>query len=730
MSDSSTLDALIHDDAGDPDQFYIRAPASRADDRSLVLKQGETFVVLDRHGDIRPVGLAEEGLYHEGTRYLTRYALRLGAQRPQLLSSAVKPDNTLITVDATNLDAEHDGIVVPRGTVHLARTIVLWEGALHERLRVHNFGASALTVVITWRFAADYADIFEVRGLQRAGRGTDLEPVVEAARVVLGYTGLDRVTRRTEVSFAPAPARVAAHGAEFRFALAPHAGAEAEVAVACDRGGRPRAFVAFDHAERGAAAAMASNVAEACGITTANQHLNEWLRRSAADLAMMTTETAQGPVPYAGVPWFSAPFGRDSLITAFECLWAMPSLAQGVLRYLAETQATETDPARDAQPGKILHEARTGEMAALGEIPFGRYYGSHDATPLFVMLAAAYFERTGDVDFVVNLWPHIRAALDWIERDGDADGDGLVEYLRQSPTGLVNQGWKDSHDAVFHHDGHMAEGSIALCEIQGYVCAAWEGAARLALLVQEDAYADDLRQRAARLREQIDRQFWCPDLGTYALALDGDKRPCAVVTSNPGHLLFTGCVRRDRAAQVARTLVGPESFSGWGVRTLAASEVRFNPMSYHNGSVWPHDNALIASGLSRYGLGVETLIILEGLYQASLHMDLHRLPELFCGFRQRAGEAPVQYPVACSPQAWAAASVYLLLQAALGLEIDAVQRQVRFHRPRLPAFLPHLEIQDLRVGGASLDLVLERHEDDVSLHVRRRSGHVEIVALR
>jgi glycogen debranching enzyme len=719
-----------HDEAADQDQFYIRTPASLADDRNLVLKQGESFVVLDRHGDIRPVGLAEEGLYHEGTRYLSRAMLRLDGHRLLLLSSAVKQDNTLIRVDGTNLDVDADGVNVPRGTLHVGRTIVLWKGSLHERVHLRNFGPVPITLKLEWRLAADYADIFEVRGTERAARGTMLPAVIDGSGLTLGYRGLDRVVRRTRVSLDPPPSEVTCTDVAMRVVLQPGGEDVCELRIDCERTDRRAVPVSFAVAERSAADALAATTGESCTITTSNQHFNEWLQRSMADLAMMTTDTESGPFPYAGVPWFSTPFGRDSLITAFECLWAMPALTRGVLRYLAATQATGYDAARDAQPGKILHEARTGEMAALGEIPFGRYYGSHDATPLFVMLAAACYDRTGDRAFIEDLWPHIDAALGWIERDGDPDGDGFVEYERRSLDGLVNQGWKDSHDAVFHHDGRLAEGSIALCEIEGYVYAAWVGAARLARVLGHAARADGLAAHAAALRDRFDAAFWCPEIGTYALALDGHKRPCAVRTSNAGQLLFTGIVPPERARQVARTLMAPESQSGWGIRTVATSEVRYNPMSYHNGSIWPHDNALIARGLAHCDLRDEVLTVMDGLFHASLHMDLHRLPELFCGFRRRPGEGPTHYPVACNPQAWAAAAVYQLLQAALGLDIDAAQRTMCFRRARLPECLARVSIRGLRVNDARVDLELERQHADVSINVVRRSGAVEIIGIK
>ena len=708
------------------EQFAIVSEAERPAAIVRVLKKDDTFAVFDPHGDIVAGPGSPYGLYHAGTRFLSRFALRLGRREPLLLSSTVTEDNGCFAADLTNPDVVRDGkVVLSRGAIHLYRSRVLRHGGSIERIRLTNHGLEPIEVPLTIEFDADFADVFEVRGTRRTQHGQRLSTMAADRAVVLRYRGLDAVERRTRLECGRVPDRSDEASWFFLVPLRQHEYAEIEVAATCEVGDERRTTARFEEMlER------RSSARGGCEIVTSNAGFDRWLRRSSADLRMMMTQTPFGPYPYAGIPWFSTPFGRDGIITAFALLWAAPDVARGVLNFLAETQATETNDTRDAQPGKILHEMRDGEMAALGEIPFGRYYGSVDATPLFVMLAHAYFERTYDLPFVEHLWPHVLAALGWMDRFGDVDGDGFIEYARRSEAGLIQQGWKDSWDSVFHADGRLAEPPIALCEVQGYAYAAWLGAAQLATARGEHEHAQEWTERARRLQTDFEEAFWCEELGTYALALDAAKAACRVRTSNAGHCLFTGIASREHACRIADTLMCDASFSGWGIRTVSASAARYNPMSYHNGSVWPHDTALIAAGFARYGLMHEAARMLSALFDLSQVVDLHRLPELICGFHRREDGYPTLYPVACAPQAWSAGAVFLLLQACLGLHVDATKRCVSFTHTVLPECIESLRLVNLRVGDASVDLLLTRHARDVGITVLRRDGQLDVIAIK
>lgn len=711
-------------------QYYIATKSAPSDDRARVLKYGSMFAVFDRIGDIHQGGLGEQGIFYEGTRYLSEMCLQLWNERPLLLSSTIEPNNFLFTADLANLDVSRGGsVVIHRGTLHLLRSRFLWQDTGYEELEFVNYGMETLTVPVSISFAADFADIFEVRGTPREHKGLQLNEETSQGCIVLAYEGLDAITRSTRIHCEPAPERIVGPIMKFEVELKPKQERRFHLSMECRANGSRRA-VAYPQAMRRAYSEMNAAAQSFPQIHSSNSRFNDWMKRSLADVQMMTIGNREKNYPYAGVPWFSTVFGRDGIITALETLWIDPSIAKGVLEFLASTQATEIDESREAEPGKILHEQRHGEMANLGEIPFARYYGSVDATPLFVMLAGDYYLRTGDKNLIEQLWPNIHAALRWIDDYGDLDGDGFVEYAPHGDKGLVQQGWKDSSDSVFHADGSLAVAPIALCEVQGYAYAAKISGANLSSALGNEPLSNELQSQASQLREKFEETFWCEDLGIYALALDGShkKRLCRVRASNAGHCLFTGISAAERARKTADALLDRDFFSGWGIRTLGSREARYNPLSYHNGSVWPHDNALIAMGFGRYGFRNLAGKIMLALLDVSSMMELNRLPELFCGLERRIGEGPTLYPVACSPQAWAAASPFLLIQSCLGLKIEGAHNRVVFERPCLPEGIPQLSIRGLRVGNASVDLFFERQAENVRVQVLEKQGEIDVVA--
>jgi glycogen debranching enzyme len=485
--------------------------------------------------------------------------------------------------------------------------------------------------------------------------------------------------------------------------------------------------LSFDHSLAIRRAEIEASQAAWARLSASNELFDSFLKRSQADLLSLISRAGHGGFMMAGIPWFATLFGRDSIITAMAILPFNPEVAALTLRALAAIQGSRIDEARDEQPGKIVHEIRAGEMAATGEIPFGRYYGSVDSTPLFLWLFARFVTVTGDLAFAEEMWPHVERALDWIERWGDRDGDGYVEYFRETPRGLANQGWKDSADAISHANGELARAPIALAEVQGYVYAAYIGVAQVASQLCKSPIASRLDELAAALKQQFTRDFWLEPERTIALALDGDKRPCRVMASNAAHCMATGLIDAEHASHLAQRLFEDRMFSGWGVRTLGANERRYNPMSYHNGSVWPHDCAIAAMGLVRYGYRAGALRILTGLFDAAIYMETASLPELFCGFPREPQLGPVPYPVACYPQAWSAASVFMVLQAVMGIEVSGRERRLTMNSPAIPSWLDWLRVDNLQVGDGSASLMLRRAASGASAtEILEKSGPVTV----
>ena len=693
-----------------------------------VIKDDRTFLVTDRFGNVPEGNTAALGLYHKDTRFLSGLDLVVDGLEPILLHSSTERNYSQIVELTYPFEAIDREGVHRKENVSIQRFRVL-SGSLHERIRVRNFGTKLRRITLTVDFDADFLDIFEIRGLVRERRGQAQPPRVERSTVVLSYRGLDGDVRSTTIRFSPAPDRLDASRAEFMVDCEPGEDHELVVEIVPEVGGSaagPRNTVhqAEDRLNR-----EYTRWRKRCTrFRSSNVPLSHFLDRAILDLRMLIAHDDEGDEYIdAGVPWYSALFGRDALLTAYQVLGVNTDLAWGTLRGLAALQGKETDDWREEEPGKILHEVRVGELARAGEIPHTPYYGSADSTPLWLAVLHGAYRWTGDLDAVRELWPNVLAALRWIDEHGDLDGDGYVEYMRRSPGGLDNQGWKDSGDAIVHPDGALATPPIALVEVQGYVYQAKRSVARLASDLGEADLADRLEREASELRERFNRDFWMEKQGYFALALDGDKRPVETITSNPGHCLWSRIVDQDRAARVVRRLLSPALSSGWGIRTLAAKQAPYDPIGYHTGTVWPHDNALIAHGMRRYGFDREARTVLDGLAAAGAFFPYARFPELFCGFSSEEVPVPVQYPVACRPQAWASGAPLLMVRTYAGLSANAPRGVLYINRPRLPSWLHRMEILGMQVGGSRLDLVFTNNEGVTATEVPRKEGDVEVL---
>jgi glycogen debranching enzyme len=692
----------------------------------LVLKRGNLFLVANRLGDVSPPGARDLGLFLTDTRHLSAWRLEMQGGPPLCLASQVSAEY-VAQIDFT-VTSLHDGDLLgtePVNFVHLRREQLI-DDVFVDRLALTNFLAHPVDFWLALSWAADFADVFEIRGARRSARGTYLVPRVEADQVVLRYDGLDGRCYATEIRVdgvsqaEGAPARLASlgvRGARVEFRLPPGVHAEVMFSVACgiertapgvargpdeDRPVPQRIPHVFDALAAETRGAYDHWARQATRFTSTNGRLDAALAHAVADLKALTVYHFGRPVISAGIPWYTCPFGRDALISGFEALLAAPEIARDALVFLARLQGSRDDPERDEEPGKIPHEIRFGEMAVAGEVPHSPYYGSADATPLFLVLLDEYERWTADSALVDSLLPAAERALAWL--DSATARDGLVWYARRAPKGLRNQGWKDSHDGVPFADGRAAEPPIALVEVQGY---AVDARRRMADAFERRGRAEDaarLRRVADAHAQAIEERFWMARAGTYAIALDRDGRQVDAVTSNPGHLLFSGVPSPERARSVVATLLGRGGWSGWGIRTLASGQPAYNPLSYHDGTVWPHDNALCAMGFARYGMTHEAGQVFLGLWDAAQHFRQQRLPELFCGLSRDGRAFPVSYPVACSPQAWSSAAWFLLLRATLGLSADAPAGVLHIGTPSLPPFLEGITLEGLRIGAAHATL--------------------------
>jgi glycogen debranching enzyme len=729
-------------------QAHRRIPRATDLTGTLVLKHDIRFLLTDAYGDLK-VDSRGLGLYQGDTRFLSRYELRINGSRPLVLRTGGS-GGYAGSIQMTNPDLVRTPLEKgdPEDVLHRQSLGIVRERSVSdrfgERIGVRNYTTHSERCRVTLTVDADYADIFEVRGLVRAERGKRLMDELSDGLVTFGYRGTDGVIRRTRIRFSEPPASTGAVAGDeeagleiaFEWQLQPGEHRSVEVWVATEEehparaeGKRRPARTTYQLPSGEAEAAHRAWHASSTSVSTPHAASERAFRRSLADLRLLV---GNGPGPderylAAGVPWYNALFGRDSIITALQLVAIRPQVARDTLTVLARLQADAVDDWRDAEPGKILHELRTGELARSGEIPHTPYYGTVDATPLWLMLLGAYQSWTADQALVDQLWPTALACLEWIERYGDLDGDGFIEYSRRSPRGLLNQGWKDSAEAIRWKDGRLADGPLALVEAQAYVFQARTEMARLARLRGEHRLADVQQTAAEALRQRFEDSFWLDDAGTYSMALDRDKRPVDAVASNAGHALWCGIASPDRARGVAESLLGPELFSGWGVRTLSTRTVGYNPIGYHLGTVWPHDNAIGAAGLWRYGYRREAARIAGALLEATQYFRDARLPELFCGFDRADSPYPVPYPVACSPQAWAAGSLFHLLGSMLGLQPDAAGHELRLLSPSLPDWLPELRLENLRVGDAVVDLLVRRNDRSTGVEVLRRSGELDVV---
>lgn len=713
-------------------EYHILAASAVADQPKLVLKHDGAFLVADRRGDMPGLPDGVFGFYAHDTRFLQRLELRLNGRPPLLLNATIGGESWESAIDLTNPDViEGDQVVLPSRMVRVSRRLTLFEDCFYQLVTLESFARETHEIELSWQFGADFADLFEVRGHRRPARGTAQPPEVAGAAVDLRYLGLDAALRATRVTFEPPPERLDGTSARYVVRLEPEGRVELTVCVAATVGEAPPARpLTFGQALGRRSDIVEGYRRDTARITADHESFARWVDRSQNDLHLLLSACPDGPVPYAGIPWYVAPFGRDSLITALQLLPFAPDIARGTLRFLARHQAVAEDDFTDQEPGKILHEYRLGEMAACREVPFIPYFGTVDAPPLYVMLLAEYVRWTGDHHLAGELWPVVERALSWMATFGAGEEPGYLRYQRRSPRGLENQGWKDSHDAIMHTSGALAPSPIALVEAQGYQHAALEGAAEVAELVDRPAMARELRGRAARLRVSFERDFWMSDEGFYALAVDGHGEPARVITTNPAHCLWTGVTSGARAAAVTRRLMSDEMFGGWGLRTLARRERLYNPMSYHNGSVWPHDTAIAAVGMRRYGFTGPFLTLTTALFEAVLHFPGFRMPELFCGFAREPGHGPTRYPVACEPQAWSAGVVFHLVTGMLGLVPSAAENRLTLDRPVLPPWLKWLEVHDLRLGKSRVTLRAAQGREGAAVELLRRDGDVEILVKR
>jgi glycogen debranching enzyme len=678
---------------------------------TLVIKDGNVFMITLRDGRVPAGGAHPLGLWFRDCRFLCAHELRVAGELPRLLTSTDAEGSSAVH-ELTNPDLElGDGERLPAESLRIrVERRAEAAGALRQRIAVRSYHRAPVSLPLELCLGADFLPMLELRGIVPPHE----RPAADTDTGGFATVGRDGVRRTTAVRATP-EARLGRDGV-LSFDLELEARGAAEVLLdleVSEEDGDPQSVSPNGHED-------------ATKIGSDDQLFDRILRRSLDDLGLLRSELDGHSYHAAGLPWFATLFGRDSIVSAFQTLSFVPGIAAGTVRLLAGRLGERYDDAHDEEPGKVVHELRVGEPAGLGETPFARYYGSVDATPLFLCLLCRHTDWSGNLDLFRELREPAERALEWIDRYGDLDGDGLIEYSRRAPHGLETQGWKDSPDGIPDAAGRPLAAPVALVEAQGYVIRAKRLMARMFELDGEGARAERLRDEATALEGELER-FWLPDEGGYAIGLDRDKRPGSGLTSNQGHLLWAGALSDERARRVRDVLMGEDMFTGWGVRTLAESHPAYNALGYHTGSVWPHDTALIATGLRRYGFDEDFALIFDGLLEAASRFGDHRLPELFAGFTREEPGEPVPYPVACRPQAWAAGSIPFLLECGLGLDPDALNGRLRIVRPSLPRWLERVDVTGLRLGDARIDLRFECADGHVTLADARVEGDAEVV---
>jgi glycogen debranching enzyme len=697
--------------------------------QTTVVKAGNAFCVALQDGRLPLGGDHPLGVYHDECRHLRGYELRLGGCAPRLLVGS-DAAGTGAVFELTNPDLPlAGGGTLPLQSLRVRVERRMRQAAMVDRITLRSYAHDPIALDLELRLDADFRPMLEVRGIiEPTQRDVRREALADTLR--FAAVGRDGLERTTAVSCTEAAADAETGYLRRALDLAPGEERTVEVCVALG-GDEVHAETVRADEERPLSAAAEAHawLADRLRIEVDDDLVARVLRRSLLDLRMLASDLDGQRYYAAGVPWYATLFGRDSIVTALEVLPLDHALAEETLRLLAARLGQVNDAEHDEEPGKVIHELRRGEVAIGDVSPFARYYGTVDATPLFLCLLCEHADWTGSLELFRALRPQVEQALRWIDEYGDLDGDGLIEYCTRSSAGLVNQGWKDSWDGIVDERGDPLQAPIALVEVQGY---AMRAKRRLAALFELDGDPD----RAARLREQASaiaaelERFWLPEESFYALALDAEKRPSRVLASNQGHLLWALAVPPERAAAVRDALMGAGAYSGWGVRTLSDGERAFNPVGYHTGTVWPHDNALIALGLRKYGFDDAFLRVVEDMLDAAASFHAYRLPELFAGFSRADYEDPIPYPVACSPQAWAAGALPAMIAAGLGLVPDGLRRKLRVRRPALPRQLDRLEIHGLRIADARVDLRFERvggPSGAVALTDARIDGDVEVL---